>query len=126
VKDVSLQTSWNRRQNTIKQDSDIIKSVLEELDNLEDVNILSPFGILLVDAPLVEDDIDESLEILPQSVADQMMELSNEEMDSSDATTCVEVETAFEELTTESAGVQTFDQDITFRGVKTSKAHALA
>jgi len=76
VTDVSLQTSWNRGHNTIEQDS---------------------FGILLVDAPFAEDDIDESLEFLPQSVAGQITELSNEEMDSSDATTRVEVETAFEE-----------------------------
>ena len=126
VKDVSLQTSWNRGRNMIEQDSNIIKSVLDELDNSEDVNILSPFGILLVDAPLAEDNIDESLEFLPQSAAGQIPELSNEEMDSSDATTRVEVETAFEELTTVSAEVRKFDRDITFRGAKTSKARALA
>ena len=69
------------------------------------MNILSPCGILLVDAPLVEDNIDESLEFLSQSANRQTMELSNEEMDSSDATTCIEVETAFEKLTTVSAEV---------------------
>jgi len=126
VKDVSLQTSWNCGRNIIEQDSEVMESVLGELDNSEAVNILSPFGILLVDAPLTEDDIDESLEFLPQSTASEITELSSEEMDGSDANTRVEVETALEKFTTDSAAVRNFDRDITFRGTKTSKAHALA
>jgi len=40
VKDVSLQTSWNRGRHIIEQESDTFKSLLQDLDNVVGVNIL--------------------------------------------------------------------------------------
>jgi len=40
-------------------------SVLQELNNTDGVNILAPFGTLLVDTPLADDDIDESIDSPP-------------------------------------------------------------
>jgi len=62
VKDVFLQTSWNRGRHIIEQECEGLKHILHELDNLEGIDILSPFGTLLFDVPLADDDIDESLE----------------------------------------------------------------
>ncbi|KDR67270.1 hypothetical protein GALMADRAFT_47197, partial [Galerina marginata CBS 339.88] len=127
VKNVSLQTSWNRGRNIIEQDSAVIKSVLLELDNSEDVDMLSPFGILLVDAPLAEDDIDESLEFLPSLATGKNDEPVNQEIQNgSDTNMRLEVETALGELTTKLPEIPNFHKDVTFRGTRTSKARALA
>ena len=64
VKDVSLQTSCNRGRHIIEQECEGLKHILHELDNSEGVDILSPFGTLLFDVPLADDDIDKSLEAL--------------------------------------------------------------
>jgi hypothetical protein len=62
VKDVSLQTSWNHGRHIIEQESDTFKYLLQDLDNVGGVNILSPLGTLLFDSPLAENNIDESIE----------------------------------------------------------------
>jgi len=62
LKDISLQTSWNRGRRIVEQECEGLKHVLDTLDNAEGVDILSPFGILLFTIPLADDDIDESLE----------------------------------------------------------------
>jgi len=62
VKDVSLQTSWNRGRHMTEQDCDILQPILKELEGSGDVDMLSPFGTLLFNTPLNPDDVDESLE----------------------------------------------------------------
>ena len=62
LKDVSLQTSWNRGRRIIEQEFEGLKYVLHELDNTDRADILSPFGTLLFDVPLADDDVYESLE----------------------------------------------------------------
>jgi len=62
LKDVSLQTSWNRGRRIIEQECKGLKHVLDELDSSEGIDILSPFSVLLFEVPLADDDIDESLE----------------------------------------------------------------
>lgn len=64
VKDVSLQTSWSRGRRIVEDESDALKIILAKLDKDKDVDILAPFGIQLFDAPLADDDIDESVEFL--------------------------------------------------------------
>jgi hypothetical protein len=123
VKEISLQTSWNRGRHLVEQDSDTIKSTLQELEVSEDVNMLSPFGTFLFDTPLAEDDIDESLE-LPTPVCPSSG-LSNEETAESDANMRMDVEEALEELSSLEE-IHKFDKDVTFNGAKTSKARALA
>lgn len=61
---VSIQTSWNHGRRMVDQECNSLKHVLLEPDKLKDVDILFPFGILLIDSPLADDDIDESLEVL--------------------------------------------------------------
>ena len=65
VQDASLQTSWNRGRYIIEQECKTLSSVLRELNNTDGVNILAPFGTLLVDTPLADDDIDESIDSPP-------------------------------------------------------------
>ena len=69
LKDVSLQTSWNRGQRIIEQEFKGLKHVLHELDNSEGIDILSPFGTLLFNIPLADDDVDESLQVEAPSSA---------------------------------------------------------
>ncbi len=64
LKDISLQTSWNHGRRMIEQECDSLKHVLLDLDKFNNVDILSPFGTLLVNASLADDDIDDSLEVL--------------------------------------------------------------
>ena len=73
VRDVSLQTSWNRGRRIVEQEFEGLKHVLRKLDNSEGVDILSPFGTLLFDVPLADDDVDESLEA-PSSTDDSANE----------------------------------------------------
>lgn len=54
--------SWNRRRRLIEDECGFIKAVLTELEGTPGVDLLAPFGVLLFDVPLAEDDIDESLE----------------------------------------------------------------
>lgn len=74
VKDVSLQTSWNRGRRIIEQEFEDLKHLLHELDNSEGIDILSPFGTLLFDVPLADDDIDKNLKA-PSSTGTSRMKL---------------------------------------------------
>jgi len=77
LKDVSLQTSWNHGQHMIEQGCDSLKNVLLNLDELEGIDILSPFGTPLVNVPLADDDIDKSLEAPSIVLANRIMELDS-------------------------------------------------
>jgi hypothetical protein len=96
VKDISLQTSWNRGRRLVEEECEILTNILRELAKNPDVDILAPFGTLLFDVPLADDDIDESLEYPTPSVhADAT---PNSGLD--DAEVRVEVEDALGELST--------------------------
>ena len=62
LKVVSLQTSWNCGRCIIEQECKELTYILLELDDLDGTDILSPFSTILVDVPLADDDVDESLE----------------------------------------------------------------
>ncbi|KAG6821878.1 hypothetical protein H0H92_000372, partial [Tricholoma furcatifolium] len=62
VKKVSLQTSWKRGRCMIEAKFPQIASILRKIDNCPGADILAPLGKLLVNAPLDDDDIDESLD----------------------------------------------------------------
>src|SRR5277367_3627691 len=70
LKDVSLQTSWNRGRRIIEQECEGLKHVLDDCDSSEGLSILSPFGMLLLEVPLADDDINESLEAPTATSAD--------------------------------------------------------
>ncbi|PPQ92922.1 LOW QUALITY PROTEIN: hypothetical protein CVT25_006605 [Psilocybe cyanescens] len=100
VKDVSLQTSWNRGRYQVEQDCEFIKSILVKLDQDEDVDILAPSGTLFFDIPFVDDDVDESLEYPSPPIAN-----SEGSADLDAAETRIEVEDALGELKTTDAAV---------------------
>jgi len=96
MKDVSLQTSWNRRQHLAEQDCDFLGIILSELDKDENINILAPSGTILFNVPLADDDINESLEFPspPPAVSDH----NATAVDADSAEIRVEVEDALGEL----------------------------
>jgi hypothetical protein len=129
VKAVSLHTSWNRGRRLAEQDCDFLESILSELDEDENINILAPSGILLFNVPLADDDIDESLEFPspPPNISDHRAE-STAATDTGDNETRVEVEDAFGELDTATLlpQDQIIKSEVLINGKLKSKARALA
>lgn len=130
LKDVSLQISWNCSRQIIEQECKGLKHVLDCLDKLDDIDILSPFGTLLFDAPLADDDIDESLEA--PVVTSRISEIIDTGAHDKDMRIDIEDELATElilshtEITTDSgASKRKFDSKILINGAEKSKAHAL-
>jgi hypothetical protein len=127
LKDVSLQTSWNRGRRIIEQEFESLKHVLHELDNSEGIYILSPFGTLLFDVPLADDDVDESLEA-PSSIGNSAKEASDSRDHEIDMRIDVEDEIGAElaSSNTETTANQiSFDSKVLVKGVEKSKARAL-
>ena len=94
-----------------------------------DIDILSPFGTLLIKAPLADDDIDDSLE------CPSPLELTEEIADLDEAGMCIEVEDALGELDSMDLNAsvthvgpteQVFNGKIIIQGVKVLKAWALS
>ncbi|KAF8173473.1 hypothetical protein BJ912DRAFT_1024864 [Pholiota molesta] len=63
VKDVSLQTSWNRGRKLVEDECEGLACILADLEKDSDVDILAPFGTLLFDIPQAADESDESQEV---------------------------------------------------------------
>lgn len=87
VKNVSLQTSWRRGRRLVESECPFTALILQSLEKDPDVNIFSPRGIFLINKPLGQDDVDESL-IFPEnteptssstrdSTADAWLEVEN-------------------------------------------------
>jgi len=62
VKNVSLQTSWCCGRRLIKDEFPEYKEVFRKMEDERNVTILSPSGRLLVNIPLPDINVDESLE----------------------------------------------------------------
>lgn len=128
VKDVSLQTSWNRRRHLAEQDCDFLGVILSEFDKDENVNILAPSGTILFNVPLADDDIDESLEFPfpPPAISDH----SATAVDADGAEIRVEVEDALGELALEAPAIlpqkPITESVVLINGKMKSKARALA
>ena len=131
VKDVSLQTSWNRGRQLAEQDCNFLRTILGELDEDENVTILAPSGTILFDVPLAEDDIDESLEFpSPPDVPDHSA-ASVAVTNTDSAETRVEVENALVDLdsadiSTISSQNQIIESEVLINGKMKSKAKELA
>ena len=101
-----------------------MKHILDELDNSEGIDILSPFGTLLFKVPLADDDIDESLEGPTVTSPDETTESRAHEMDMR-----VNVEDGFgAELSTNletAASQRLFNPKVLINGIKKSKVCAL-
>jgi hypothetical protein len=126
VKDVSLQTSWNRGRHMVEQDCEILQHVLKGLEESEGVDMLAPFGTLLFDTPLDPDDVDDSLEI---SNAELSSFAPSTNIDSADLR--VEVEDSLGELAVvdiaaELPASRVVNSKIIINGKETAKARALS
>ena len=139
VKDVSLQTSWNRGRRLVKDECAFVKPILSEIEVTPGADILAPFGVLLFDTPFAEDDIDESLEdlVLPTTHSSQPTNINPGRNNSiEELETRVEIEDTLQELAA-SENVQVvqpgteisqteFSHTIVINGIKISKSRTLA
>jgi hypothetical protein len=126
VKDVSLQTSWNRGRRVIESECETLKTVLAKLLEDEDVNILAPGGTLLVDVPLALDDIDESTDFYPTNIpipepSTNIATSQPHSVDPEAAEARIEVEDALLAL-----GPQVIEPKVMMYGKEVSKARALS
>jgi hypothetical protein len=62
VQNVSLQTSWRCGRRLIEDKFPEYKEIFKKMEDKRNVTILSPSGNLLVNIPLPDNDVDESLE----------------------------------------------------------------
>jgi len=121
VKDISLQTSWNWGRWIIEEECQSLKHVLEELDNLDGVTILSPFGTLLFNVPLADDDVDESLEAPTVS-----SEIANSDSRAHETDMRIDVENGLASSNTETTpDKRVFNSKVIIKGIERSKARAL-
>lgn len=134
LKDVSLQTSWNRGRKMVEDECKALKPILQQLDQIDGVDILSPNGTLLFNAPLAEDDVDVSIESASPSgstsgtIGSNVTAESNFEMR-------IEVEDAIGELTNTDTDIslgqqletgRIIDNKVLIKGNEVSKARALS
>ncbi|KAG5634895.1 hypothetical protein H0H81_000401 [Sphagnurus paluster] len=125
VKDVSLQTSWNRGRRMVEEECEGLKPILHELNEIEGIDILSPFGTLLVNVPLSADDIDESLEAPTIASANNDMDAHETEM-RVDVEDALAAELASSASNTEMlAGKRVFNSKVLVKGTTRNKARAL-
>ncbi|KAF8165869.1 hypothetical protein B0H34DRAFT_671602 [Crassisporium funariophilum] len=113
VKDASLQTSWNRGRQVIENECKTLKTILAELMDDEDINLLAPYGTLLVDIPLAPDNIDKSIDSFPNPS-------TNIPIDPNAVEACIEVEDALLTL-----GPQAIKPKVRMYGKEILKAQAL-
>ncbi|TFK70649.1 hypothetical protein BDN72DRAFT_870211 [Pluteus cervinus] len=62
VREVTLQTAWRRGRTLVETECEFSGDILSSAELDPTIHILAPSGILLVTAPLADDDIDESLD----------------------------------------------------------------
>ena len=131
LKDVSLQTSWNCGCRIVEQECEGLKYVLQELDKSEGIDILSPFGNLLIDVPLVDDDIDENIEALsfPGTLDDEIARSRAHEIDMHidvEDEIGAELASSLESLNIKTTtNRRNFNSNLLVKGVKKPKAHVL-
>jgi len=137
VKDVSLQTSWNRGRRLVEDECSFVKAVLTELEGIPGVDLLAPFGVLLFDVSLAEDDTDESLEYpildaIPSSQTPNSNSGRNNSQCLGESEARVEVEDRLDELvSSESVLIQqqsgvVFSSKVLINRTKMEKSRALA
>jgi hypothetical protein len=127
LKDLSLQTSWNRGWRIIEDECPSLKHVLQELDHEDGITILSPFSTLLFNVPLVDDDIDESLEAPSPPTVTSQSEIANLDSRAHEANMRIDVEDALggELAFSNTETPALFDSKVQIKGVEMSKARAL-
>lgn len=129
LSNVSLQTSWKRGRRLIETEFPEFSNMFKEMEAEKDITILSPSGVLLVNVPLPDDDIDESLEEVLQPLPSHVeTPTSSQEV----ADTRVEVEDGLaNELPQATSSDEspeptgTMTQSIKFQGQEMSKEKAL-
>jgi len=126
LKDASLQTSWSRGWRIIEQKCEGLKHLLNGLDESDNIDILSPFGALLLDVPLADDDIDESLEGSVVTSINRITDSKSHEMDMHvDIEDEIGTELAFLNTENTDSDQRQFDSKVLFPGIEKPKARAL-
>ena len=127
VKDVSLQTSWNRGRRMVEEECEIVKLVLQELDQTDGVDILSPFGSLLFET-LTEEDIEDDVSLESPTPSPTITPAGNE----TDSQLRIDVEIALGKLdstnviATAMPAQRLIDAKVLIQGKEVNKARALS
>jgi hypothetical protein len=131
VKNVSLQTSWRRGACLVEDECPFLVPVLQELEKDPNIDIFSPFGILLVNIPLEDDDEDESQENLAVPDVRLEVELENSRV-LIEADMRVDVEDSISQIASAQNPEVSEDRSpgishtVLIKGQEVSKARALA
>jgi len=127
VKNVSLQTSWRRGARLVEEECPFLVPILKELEKGPNVDIFSPFGTLLVNIPLEDDNKDESQDTLetPELV---LWESVTVNLCTDEADMLVEVEESISEVADfkDVSELATGSPTVLFKGKQVPKAQALA
>lgn len=139
VKDVSLQTSWNRGRHIVEAECNFAKPIFSNLETIAGIDLLAPFGVLLFNVPLTADDIDESLEdpnALPTPSSQSPNMNCSRKNAITESETRVGVEDSLDDLASESESSETvvvqpltgnkFSSKVLINGIEMAKSHALA
>ncbi|KDR66334.1 hypothetical protein GALMADRAFT_80973, partial [Galerina marginata CBS 339.88] len=125
---VSLQTSWKRGRRLIENEFPEFSNLFKAMEAEKDITILSPSGMLLVNIPLPDDDIDESLEEVLQPVPSQVeTPITSQEA----ADTRVEVEDGLADELAQATSIDESQEELVdarmvrFRGQEMSKEKAI-
>lgn len=117
VKNVSLQTSWNRGRLSVEVEYPFVKDMLAALEEKDNVTMLAPRGVLLFDVPGNNDDADDSLDEDAQTTA----EVPATTAGTNTADSRIEVEDAVVE-----AAAVSDNAHVLIKGVSLLKSRALA
>jgi hypothetical protein len=139
VKDVSLQTSWNRGRRLVEDECAFVKPILSEIEATPSADLLAPFGVLLFDTPFAKDEIDESLKdlVLSTTPSPQPTNINASQNNSSEELEIqVKIENTLQELAASETVVVVqpgtkisrteFSRTILINGIEILKSHALA
>jgi hypothetical protein len=123
IKNVTLLTCWKRGRRLVEEECAFTAKLLRALDMKPNVDILSPFGDLLVTIPLEDDDNegDGLPPPLPTRSAGVVVASMSREIEDAIAEEDVD-----DERDGAAAAVRVFDKFVTFSGKKISKTRALA
>jgi hypothetical protein len=128
VKNVLLQTSWRQGARLVEEECPFLVPILKELAKDPSIDIFLPFGTLLVNVPLEDDDDDESQEGF--AAPEVPSEVGLETPRSIKVDIHVEVEESFSQLADNPAVSEHLSTSISstvlIKGQEISKARALA
>jgi hypothetical protein len=121
VKHATLLTCWKRGRRLVEADCPFVVNLLASWDSKPEVDILSPFGTLLLDVPLDDDDNEDNED---ETQNDSSLALQSTHRPQISIST--ELEDAIAEEQPESNKPSSFDRSAMFQGKRLPKARILA